>query len=84
MTAAVDRVLPAGPATAARHPLFIATGAVVAAGTMLMFGMLAVWFKFRDASPLRVGRNNRVKRFLRTGIMNLRREVRWDFHLEIV
>jgi hypothetical protein len=60
MTAAVDRVLPAGPATAARHPLFIATGAVVAAGTMLMFGMLAVWFKFRDASPLRVGKNNKM------------------------
>jgi len=29
MTAAVDRVLPAGPATAARHPLFIATGQVL-------------------------------------------------------
>ena len=60
MTAAVDRVLPAGPATAARHPLFIATGSVVAAGTMLMFGMLAVWFKFRDASPLREGKNGKM------------------------
>ncbi len=60
MTTAVDRVLPAGPATAARHPLFIATGSVAAAGTMLMFGMLAVWFKFRDASPLRAGKNGKM------------------------
>jgi heme/copper-type cytochrome/quinol oxidase subunit 3 len=60
MTTAVDRVLPAGPTTAARHPLFIATGSVVAAGTMLMFGLLAVWFKFRDASPLRVGKNGKM------------------------
>ena len=60
MTTAVDRVLPAGPTTAARHPLFIATGSVVAAGTMLMFGMLAVWFKFRDASPLRAGNGGKM------------------------
>lgn len=60
MTTSVDRVLPAGPTTAARHPLFIATGSVVAAGTMLMFGMLAVWFKFRDASPLRVGNGGKM------------------------
>jgi heme/copper-type cytochrome/quinol oxidase subunit 3 len=60
MTTAVDRVLPAGPITAARHPLFIATGSVVAAGTMLMFGMLAVWFKFRDASPLRAGKGGKM------------------------
>lgn len=60
MTTAVDRVLPAGPTTAARHPLFIATGSVVAAGTMLMFGMLAVWFKFRDASPLRASTNGKM------------------------
>ena len=60
MTTAVDRVLPAGPTTAARHPLFIATGSVVAAGTMLMFGMLAVWFKFRDASPLRAGKGGKM------------------------
>jgi len=60
MTASVERVLPAGPATSARHPLFLATGSVVAAGTMLMFGMLAVWFKFRDASPLRVGKNGKM------------------------
>ena len=60
MTAAVERALPAGPATSARHPLLIATGSVVAAGTMLMFGMLAVWFKFRDASPLRAGKNGKM------------------------
>lgn len=60
MTAVVERTLPAGPTTAARHPLFIATGSVVAAGTMLMFGMLAVWFKFRDASPLREGKNGKM------------------------
>lgn len=60
MTAVVERVLPPGPTTAARHPLLIATGAVVAAGTMLVFGMLAMWFKFRDASPLREGRNAKM------------------------
>ena len=60
MNTAVERALPPGPATAARHPLFIATGAVVAAGTMMVFGMLAVWFKFRDASPLREGRNAKM------------------------
>jgi len=60
MTTAVDRVLPVGPTPAARHPLFIATGSVAAAGTMLMFGMLAVWFKFRDASPLRAGKNGKM------------------------
>ena len=60
MSTAVERALPPGPAIAARHPLFIATGAVVAAGTMMVFGMLAVWFKFRDASPLREGRNAKM------------------------
>ncbi|MEI7971850.1 MAG: cytochrome c oxidase subunit 3 [Actinomycetota bacterium] len=60
MTSANDLVLPAGPVAAARHPLFIATGSIAAAGTMLMFGMLAVWFKFRDASELRPGSGGKL------------------------
>jgi len=48
-----SRVLPSGPSPAARSSVLVASSAVAAAGTMLMFGMLAVWFRFRDASPLR-------------------------------
>jgi heme/copper-type cytochrome/quinol oxidase subunit 3 len=53
MSTATVRSLPAGPQPANRNALLMGTAAVCAAGTMLMFGMLAVWFKFRDASPLR-------------------------------
>jgi hypothetical protein len=53
MSTATTRTLPAGPQPANRNSLIIGTAAVSAAGTMLMFGMLAVWFKFRDESPLR-------------------------------
>ena len=60
MSTATARTLPAGPQPANRNSLVMGTAAVCAAGTMLMFGMLAVWFKFRDASPLRVGRNNKM------------------------
>jgi heme/copper-type cytochrome/quinol oxidase subunit 3 len=53
MSAVAERQLPAGPKPAPRHSLTTATAAVAAAGTMLVFGMLAMWFRFRDAAPLR-------------------------------
>lgn len=56
MSAVAERQLPAGPKPAPRHSLTTAIAAVVAAGTMLVFGMLAMWFRFRDASPLRESR----------------------------
>ncbi len=46
-------ILPSGASPAPRSSVLVATSAIAASGTMLMFGMLAVWFKFRDASPLR-------------------------------
>ena len=53
MEATLERHLPAGPQPEPRHVLLAATSAVVAAGTMLVFGMLGMWFRFRDAAPLR-------------------------------
>ena len=53
MSTATSRALPSGASPAPRSSILVATSAVAAAGTMLMFGMLAMWFKFRDASPLR-------------------------------
>ncbi|MDP4692880.1 MAG: cytochrome c oxidase subunit 3 [Ilumatobacteraceae bacterium] len=45
--------LPAGPRPAPRRQLFMSTGIAVAAGTMLMGGMLALWLRFRAAAPTR-------------------------------
>jgi len=45
--------LPAGPRPAPRRQLFMSTGLAVAAGTMLMGGMLALWLRFRAAAPTR-------------------------------
>jgi heme/copper-type cytochrome/quinol oxidase subunit 3 len=56
VTAVAERQLPAGPKPAPRHSITTATAGVVAAGTMLIFGMLAMWFRFRDAAPLRDSR----------------------------
>ena len=53
MSTATSRALPSGASPAPRSSILVATSAVAAAGTMLMFGMLAMWLKFRDASPLR-------------------------------
>lgn len=53
MSALVERTVPASAPTAPRHVYLVGTGAAVAAGTMLVYGMLAVWFRFRDAAPLR-------------------------------
>lgn len=62
MSAVTDRQLPAGAPPAARNTILVGVGAVAVAGTMLMYGMLAVWFKFRDAAPLRTARNGKLIR----------------------
>ncbi len=62
MSAATDRQLPAGAPPAPRNTILVAAGAAAVAGTMLMYGMLAVWFKFRDAAPLRVAKNGKMIR----------------------
>ena len=53
MSTTTSHALPSGAQPAPRSSILVATSAIAAAGTMLMFGMLAMWFKFRDASPLR-------------------------------
>jgi heme/copper-type cytochrome/quinol oxidase subunit 3 len=53
MTAAVV----APPRPAARHQILIATAVAGSAAFMLVFGMLAVWLRFRDAAPLRESSN---------------------------
>lgn len=53
MSTVAEHRLPAGPKPAPQHSLTTATAAVAASGTMLVFGMLAMWFRFRDAAPLR-------------------------------
>ena len=62
MSVVTDRQLPAGAPPAARNTILVGVGAVAVAGTMLMYGMLAVWFKFRDAAPLRAAKNGKLIR----------------------
>ena len=49
--------LPGAPARAPRRQVLIATALVSSAGTMLMFGMLATWMKYRAAAPTRVSKD---------------------------
>lgn len=49
----MTHALPAGPQPAPRRQLFVGTGLVAAAGTMLIGGMLSIWLRFRAAAPLR-------------------------------
>ena len=49
----MTHALPAGPQPAPRRQIFIGTGLVAAAGTMLIGGMLSLWLRFRAAAPLR-------------------------------
>lgn len=61
--------LPAGPAPAPRRQVLVATGVACAAGAMLLGGMLAVWLRFRAASPLREGSGGGlVKAWLPEGV----------------
>ncbi|CAB5012890.1 unannotated protein [freshwater metagenome] len=46
--------LPAGPRPAPRRQLMVSTGVAVAAGAMLIGGMLSVWLRFRAAAPTRL------------------------------
>lgn len=41
------------PPTAPRHQILLATAGAASAAMMLMFGMLGIWLRFRDAAPLR-------------------------------
>lgn len=47
----------APPRTAAKNQILLATVAAGSAAFMLMFGMLAIWMRFRDAAPLRASSN---------------------------
>lgn len=47
----------APPRSAARHQILLATALAGSAAFMLMFGMLAIWLRFRDAAPLRESSN---------------------------
>lgn len=49
----MTHALPAGPQPAPRRQIFIGTGVVAAAGTMLIGSMLSIWLRFRAAAPLR-------------------------------
>lgn len=49
----MTHALPAGPQPAPRRQIFVGTGLVAAAGTMLIGGMLSIWLRFRAAAPLR-------------------------------
>lgn len=43
----------APPRSAAKNQLLVASALAGSAAFMLMFGMLSIWMRFRDASPLR-------------------------------
>lgn len=47
----------APPRPAAKHQIFVASAAVGGAAFMLIFGMLSIWLRFRDAAPLRASSN---------------------------
>lgn len=47
----------APPRSAAKHQVFVATAVAGSAVFMLMFGMLSIWLRFRDAAPLRESSN---------------------------
>jgi cytochrome c oxidase subunit 3 len=56
--------LPPAPAPAPRRQVFAGTAVAGAAATMLIGGQLAVWWRFREASPLREGSDGLVKAWL--------------------
>ncbi|HEY5877055.1 MAG TPA: cytochrome c oxidase subunit 3 [Ilumatobacteraceae bacterium] len=56
--------LPPAPAPAPRRQVLAGTAVAGAAATMLIGGQLAVWWRFREASPLREGSDGLVKAWL--------------------
>ena len=53
--------LPPAPAPAPRRQVLAGTAVAGAAAAMLVGGQLAVWWRFREASPLREGADGLVK-----------------------
>ena len=53
----MNTVIVAPPRAAAKHQVFVATAVAGSAVFMLMFGMLSIWMRFRDAAPLRESSN---------------------------
>ena len=53
--------LPPAPAPAPRRQVFVGTAVGSAAAAMFMGGMLAVWWRFREASGLRQGANGMIR-----------------------
>ena len=53
MSGALEVRFPDAAPAAPRNVVMTATVAVAGAGSMLVFGMLGMWFRFRDAAPLR-------------------------------
>ncbi|MGD9701861.1 MAG: cytochrome c oxidase subunit 3 [Acidimicrobiia bacterium] len=56
--------LPPAPAPAPRRQVLAGTAIAGAAAAMLIGGQLAVWWRFREASPLREGSDGLVKSWL--------------------
>ncbi len=52
--------LPPAPAPAPRRQLLIGTSVAGAAAAMMVGGMLAVWWRFREASPVRAGNGEKL------------------------
>lgn len=53
--------LPPAPAPAPRRQVFVGTAVGSASAAMFMGGMLAVWWRFREASPLREGKSGMIR-----------------------
>jgi heme/copper-type cytochrome/quinol oxidase subunit 3 len=56
--------LPPAPAPAPRRQVFAGTAVAGAAAAMLIGGQLAVWWRFREASPLQEGSDGLIKAWL--------------------
>lgn len=61
--------LPAGPAPLPKRQVLVGTVVACVAGAMTIGGMLAVWLRFRAASPLREGRSGLIKAWLPEGVV---------------
>jgi len=62
MSGALEVRFPDAAPAAPRNVVVSATVAVAAAGSMLVFGMLGTWFRFRDAAPLRESSSGKMIR----------------------